>query len=72
MLDTKLKFSITFYPQTAGQIEVVHRSLGNLLRTLPVNIWKLEPKLPIAEFAYNTSVNRTIDRSPMRSFMILD
>jgi len=65
MLDTKLKFSTAFHPQTDGQTEVVNRSLGNLLRTLVgehIGSWDL--KLSIDKFAYNSSVNRTTDRSP--------
>ena len=57
---TQLKFSSAFHPQTDGQTEVTNRSLGNLLRCLvgdkPKN-WDLI--LPIAEFAYNNSVNRS-------------
>ena len=64
---TKLKFSTTFYLKTDGQIEVVNdnKSLKNLLRTLigeHIETWDL--KLATAEFAYNATVNRTIDKSP--------
>lgn len=65
LFGTMLKFSSAFHPQTDGQIEVVNRSLGNLLRCLvgdkPGN-WDLV--LPIAEFAYNNSVNRSTSHSP--------
>ena len=48
-----------------GQTEVVNRSLGNLLRCFVRD----KPKewdnvLPIAEFAYNSSTNRTTQHSP--------
>ena len=59
-MGTKLKFSITFHPQTDGQTEVVNRTLGNLLRCLVgknLKTWDLV--LPMAEFVYNVSVNRT-------------
>ena len=65
MLCTKLKFFTAFHPQTDGQSEVVNKSLGNLLRTLVgehIGSWDL--KLSIVEFAYNSSVNRTIGKSP--------
>jgi len=59
-MGTKLQFSTAFHPQT----EVVNRSLGNLLRYLVgenLRAWDLI--LPTAEFAYNSSVNRTIGMS---------
>ena len=50
-----------------GQTKVVNQSLKNLLRCLvgehPKN-WDLI--LPNAEFAYNSSVNRTIGKSPFK------
>ena len=63
-LGTKLKFSTAFHPQTDGQTEIVNRSLKNLLRTLVgehIGSWDL--KLSVVEFAYNSSVNRTIGKS---------
>ena len=61
----KLKFSTTFHPQTDGQIEVVNRSLGNLLRCLVGEAnqnW--DSILPIAQLAYNSSINRSIGANP--------
>ncbi|PRQ29559.1 putative nucleotidyltransferase, Ribonuclease H [Rosa chinensis] len=68
MLGTKLKFSSAYHPQTDGQTEVVNRSLGNLLRSLVgEHIRSWDSILPIAEFAYNNSVNRTIGMSPFEA-----
>ena len=65
MLGMEFKFSTTFHPQTNGQIEIVNRSLGNLLRTLvSEHIGKWDLTLATTEFAYNASVNRTICKSP--------
>ncbi|KAK8951621.1 hypothetical protein KSP39_PZI004098 [Platanthera zijinensis] len=64
---TTLKFSTAYHPQTDGQTEVVNRSLGNLLRCLVgehASSW--DSVLPIAEFAYNSSVNRSTGRSPFQ------
>ena len=64
-IGTELSFSTSFHPQTDGQTEVVNWSVGNLLRCLigenPRN-WK--SILPLAEFAYNCSLNRAINTSP--------
>jgi len=59
-MDTKLKFSSAFHPQTDSQTEVIQRTLGNLFRCLigeNLKTWDLI--LPMTEFAYNGSVNRT-------------
>ncbi|XP_038974994.1 uncharacterized protein K02A2.6-like [Phoenix dactylifera] len=64
-LGTRLSFSSAYHPQTDGQTEVVNRSLGNLLRCLVrdhMKSWDLI--LSHAEFAYNSSVNRTTGLSP--------
>jgi len=66
-MGTKLKIFIPFYPQTDGESEVVNRSLENLLRCLVgehLRNWDLT--LLTAEFAYNSSYNRSIGMSPLR------
>jgi hypothetical protein len=48
-------------------MEVVNRSLGDLLRSLVIehhSIW--DSILPQAEFAYNDSVNRSTGKSPFQ------
>ena len=63
-LDSRLQFSSAYHPQTDGQTKVVNRSLGNLLRCLvgdKPRQWDLI--LPQAEFAYNSSINRSTGKS---------
>lgn len=65
LMATKLQFSSTCHPQTDGQTEVVNRTLGNLLRCLASNSprqWDLV--IPHAEFAYNSSRNRSTQKAP--------
>ena len=65
MVNTQLNFSSAYHPQTYGKIEVVNRSLGNLLRCLAgehVKSW--DQKLCQAEFAHNHAVNRSTGLSP--------
>jgi hypothetical protein len=47
-------FSSTYHPQMDGKIEVVNRSLGDLLRSLVTEYHRSwDSILPQAEFAYN-------------------
>ena len=58
-------FSTSFHLQTDGQTEVINWSLGNLLRCfIGENPKNWESILPFAEFAYNSSLNWTINTSP--------
>lgn len=63
----KLQFSLAGHPQTDGRIEVVNRSLGNLLRCFfffGKNIQKWDLTLTQAEFAFNRSWNQATGKSP--------
>jgi hypothetical protein len=65
LFGTQLQFSSAYHPQTDGQTEVVNRSLGNLLRSLVGdNPKRWEFIIPQAEFAYNSSFNRSTKKSP--------
>jgi len=59
-MGTVLKFSMAYHPQTDGQTEVVNHCLSDLLRCLVgerVTTW--DEVLPVAEFKYNSSINRS-------------
>jgi hypothetical protein len=62
-----LSFISTYHPKTDGQIEVVNRSLGDLLRILVAKHhsqwdWILAQE----EFAYNESPNRSTGQIPFQ------
>lgn len=64
-LGVDLKFSTSNHPQTDGQTERVHRTIGQILRTT-VNHrqsdW--EELLPVCEFAYNDLVQASTCETP--------
>ena len=60
-----MKFSSSFHPQTDGQTKAIDRSLGDILRCLVgdhVASWN--QILPMVEFTYNSSVNKSTGHSP--------
>jgi hypothetical protein len=62
-----LAFSFAYHPQMDGQIEVVNRSLGDLLRSLVTEHHSQWDNIfPQAEFAYNDSVNQSTEKSPFQ------
>ena len=66
-LGTKLLFSTTCHPQTDGQMEVVNRTLGTMLRAiLKKNLKMWEECLPHVEFAYNRATHSTTKVSPFQ------
>jgi len=66
-MDTQLSYNFSYHPQINRQIEVVNRSLGNLLRSLVgENSRMWDRVLARAEFTYNDSPNHSIGFSPFQ------
>ncbi|KAL4283518.1 hypothetical protein GQ457_16G018670 [Hibiscus cannabinus] len=64
-IGTKLLYSTTCHPQTDGQIEVINRILGALLRSVVgKNVRNWENCLPFVEFVYNRSIHSSTGYSP--------
>jgi hypothetical protein len=55
-LDTKLRFSTAYHPQTDGQTERTNQVLEDMLRACAIQYGTSWDKcLPYAEFSYNNS-----------------
>jgi hypothetical protein len=68
-LGTKLLFSTTCHPQTDGQIEIVNKTLSQLLYVvIQKNMKSWEEYLPFVEFAYNKTVHSTTNSYGLNSF----
>ena len=68
LLGTHLNMSTAYHPETDGQTERTHRTIEQILRAY------VDPRhddwavwLPLAEFAYNSSVNASTSMSPFEA-----
>ncbi|KAK6229056.1 hypothetical protein SCA6_018007 [Theobroma cacao] len=64
-LETKLKFSTAFHPQTDGQSERTIQTMEDTLRACVVDfLGSWDRHLPLVEFAYNNSFQSSIGMAP--------
>jgi hypothetical protein len=64
-MGTKLLMSTSFHPQTDGHSERAIRSIGQILRTTVSSDQKdWKPRLPLVEFALNSSINSSSGFAP--------
>ncbi|WVZ52062.1 hypothetical protein U9M48_003155 [Paspalum notatum var. saurae] len=64
-LDSKLRFSTAYHPQTDGQTERTNQILEDMLRACAIQYgtsW--DKSLPYAEFSYNNSYQASLKKSP--------
>jgi hypothetical protein len=64
-MDTRLNFSLAYYPQTDGQTERVNQILGDMLKACALKVKKSwDMCLPYIEFSYNNSHQESLKISP--------
>ncbi|WVZ81263.1 hypothetical protein U9M48_028656, partial [Paspalum notatum var. saurae] len=67
-LDTKLRFSTAYHPQTDGQTERTNQILEDMLRACAIQYGTSWDKcLPYAEFSYNNSYQARLKKSPFEA-----
>ncbi|WVZ80657.1 hypothetical protein U9M48_028115 [Paspalum notatum var. saurae] len=67
-LDTKLRFSIAYHPQTDGQTERTNQVLEDMLRACAIQYGTSWDKcLPYAKFSYNNSYQASLKKSPFEA-----
>ncbi|WVZ71088.1 LOW QUALITY PROTEIN: hypothetical protein U9M48_019712 [Paspalum notatum var. saurae] len=67
-LDTKLRLSTTYHPQTDGQTERTNQILEDMLRACAIQYGTSWDKcLPYAEFSYNNSYQASLKKSPFEA-----
>ena len=68
LMDTKLKKSTTFHPQTDGQTEVVNQTVVHLLRGYCAKHPKLwDEQLHYVQHAYNRAIHSSTQKSPFET-----
>jgi transposase InsO family protein len=64
-LDTQLRFSSAYHPQTDGQTERVNQILEDMLRACALQYGRsCDKSLPYAEFSYNNSYQESLKMAP--------
>ena len=67
-LDTKLRFSTAYHPQTDGQTERTNQVLEDMLRACAIQYGTSWDKcLSYAEFSYNNSYQASLKKSPFEA-----
>ncbi|WVZ63458.1 hypothetical protein U9M48_013089 [Paspalum notatum var. saurae] len=67
-LGTKLIHSSAYHPQTSGQVERVNQILEDMLRACALTYsTKWDECLPLREFAYNNSYQKSLDMAPFEA-----
>jgi transposase InsO family protein len=67
-LDTKLRFSTAYHPQTDGKIERTNQVLEDMLRACAIQYGTSWDKcLPYSEFSYNNSYQASLKKSPFEA-----
>ncbi|WVZ70514.1 hypothetical protein U9M48_019175 [Paspalum notatum var. saurae] len=67
-LDSKLRFSTAYHPQTNGQTKRTNQILEDMLRACAIQYgtsW--DKSLPYAEFSYNNSYQASLKKSPFEA-----
>jgi hypothetical protein len=71
-LRTNISLSLSYHPQTYGNIEVVNHILGNLLRILVSEHRSQRNQFLVkVEFSYNDSPNRSTGKSPFQIVYVM-
>ncbi|WVZ93504.1 hypothetical protein U9M48_039476, partial [Paspalum notatum var. saurae] len=67
-LGTKFICSSTYHPQTSGQVERVNQVLEDMLRACALTYsTKWDECLPLAEFTYNNSYQKSLEMAPFEA-----
>ncbi|WVZ75843.1 hypothetical protein U9M48_023867 [Paspalum notatum var. saurae] len=67
-LGTNLIHSSAYHPQTSGQVERVNQILEDMLRACALTYsTKWDECLPLVEFAYNNSYQKSLDMAPFEA-----